>query len=89
MNIDLMEKRINRCQLGLFGYGADKGKTVNASLMVGEDLEAAIRKAMDGDRITCEAAWQVAEKLKLTKMDVSCACEALAIKICKCQLGAF
>ncbi len=88
-NIDLLEKRICKCQLGLYGYGANKGKAVEASLPVERDLEAAIRDAMDGDGITCEAAWDVAKRLNLPKMDVSCACEALEIKVCKCQLGAF
>lgn len=89
MNIDLLEKRICKCQMGLYGYGAEKGKAIEASPTVARDLETAIRDAMNGDRITCEAAWGVANRLKLAKIEVSNACEALEIKICKCQLGAF
>ena len=89
MNIDLLEKRINKCQLGLFGYGPQKAKSVEASAKVAQDLEAAIHGAMEGDRITCEAAWNVAKRLDLTKMDVACACEGMGIKVCQCQLGAF
>ena len=89
MNIDLLEKRINKCQLGLYGHGAEKGKAVEASSTVAQDLETAIRDAMDGDRITCEAAWDVADRLNLARMEVACACEALEIKVSTCQLGAF
>lgn len=89
MNIDLLEKRIRRCQLGLFGYGMKKKKAVKPAAMVTKTLKTSIRKAMDGDRITCQAAWEVAQTMSLTKLEVSSACEAMAIKIAKCQLGAF
>jgi len=89
MNIDLLEKRIRRCQLGLFGYDRKKTKWVKPAAMVTEKLETAIRGAMDGDRLTCQAAWDLAKKMNLTKLEVSSACEALGIKISDCQLGAF
>ncbi len=89
MNIDLLENRIRRCQLGLFGYGLKKKKAVKPAAMVTRTLKTAIRKAMEGDRITCQAAWEVAKKMNLTKLEVSSACEAIKIKISKCQLGAF
>ena len=89
INIDLLEKRINKCQMGLFGYGAEKSKAVEASSTVAQDLDTAIRDAMDGDCITCEAAWGVADRLNLTRIEVACACEALEIKVSTCQLGAF
>ena len=89
MNIDLLEKRIRRCQLGLFGYGLKKKKAVKPAAMVAPPLKKAIRQAMVGDRITCRAAWEVAQKMSLTKLEVASACEALQLKISKCQLGAF
>ncbi|WP_319409812.1 hypothetical protein [uncultured Desulfosarcina sp.] len=89
MNIDLLEKRIRRCQLGLFGYGLKKKKAVKPAAMVTKTLRTAIRKAMDGDSITCQAAWTLAKEMSLTRLEVSSACEALKIKISKCQLGAF
>lgn len=88
-NIDLLEKRICKCQLGLYGYGSKKGKAVDAAPTVAPALEKAIGDAMEGDRISCKAAWSVAARLNLPKLDVSNACEALGIKICKCQLGSF
>ena len=77
MNIDLLEKKIRRCQLGLFGYGLKK------------TLKTAIRKAMVGDRITCQATWELAQNMGMTRMELSSACEAMKIKISRCQLGAF
>ena len=89
MNIDLLEKRIRRCQLGLFGYDLKKKKAVKPAALVTKTLKIAIRKAMDGDCITCQAAWELAKKMSLTRLEVSSACEAMKVKISKCQLGAF
>ncbi|MGA6926294.1 MAG: hypothetical protein WBY88_11475 [Desulfosarcina sp.] len=89
INIDLLEKRIRRCQLGLFGSGAKKSKAVKPAAMVSENLQSAIRDALDGNRITCLAAWELAKKMGLTKMEMSSACEAMEVKITSCQLGAF
>lgn len=89
MNIDLLEKRIRRCQLGLFGYGVKKKKVVKPAAMVAAPLKRAIRKAMDGDRLTCLAAWNLARQMGLTKLELSSACEAMGVKVTECQLGAF
>ena len=89
INIDLMEKRISHCQMGLFGHGSKKGKAVAKADDVSAELEAAIRDAMDGDRLTCKTAWELADRMGLKKMDVACACEALGIKVGQCHLGAF
>ncbi len=89
MNVDLLEKRIRRCQLGLFGYDLKKKKAVKPAAMVTKTLKTAIRKAMDGDCITCQAAWDLAKKMSLTRLEVSSACEAMEVKISSCQLGAF
>lgn len=89
MNIDLLEKRIRRCQLGLFGYDLKKKKMVKPAILVTKRLKTAIRESMEGDRITCQAAWELAKRMSLTKLEVSSACEALQIRIANCQLGAF
>ncbi len=89
MNIDLLEKRINKCQMGLFGYGANKDKKIEVSSAVAQDLKKAITDAMDGGKISCDAAWAVANRLNLTKLEVACACESMEIKVSTCQLGAF
>ena len=85
--LDLLELRIGRCQLGLFGY--PEGKAVQPAAAVAPDLEAAIRGSLVGGRLPCKDAWKLAAKRKIAKMAVSAACEALKIRIKPCQLGAF
>ena len=85
--LDLLELRIGRCQLGLFGY--PEGKAVHPVAAVAPDLEAAIRARLAGGRLPCQAAWEIAVERKLARMAVSSACEALKIRIKPCQLGAF
>jgi hypothetical protein len=88
LTLDLMEIRISRCQLGLFGYGADK-RIVRAANAVSDELEKAIRDALVSGHLPCVAAWAIAERFGIPKMDVSSACEALKIRMKPCQLGAF
>ncbi len=86
--IDLIEYRITKCQLGLYGYGPQK-KIVKPAKKVSSALEKAIYQAMKNNRLACLTCWQIADGLHLSKMDVSAACEALDVKLCNCQLGAF
>lgn len=86
--IDLLEIPVTKCQLGLFGYGPRKG-FVKPAESVSPGLEDAIRKALVNDRLSCAAAWEIAKRLGIGKMDVTAACEALKIKIASCQLGTF
>ena len=85
---DLLELRLKKCQLGLFGYEPDK-RIVKPAETVSGELETCIRKELTDNRLFCEKAWKVAKKLGLTKMAVSSACERLGIKINACRLGAF
>jgi hypothetical protein len=85
--LDLLELRIARCQLGLFGY--PEGKAVQPAAAVASDLEAAIRDSLAGGKLPCKDAWEIAAKRKITRMAVSAACEALQIRVKPCQLGAF
>lgn len=86
--LDVLELRIVRCQLGLFGYSPQK-MIVTPAESVSPDLEKAIRDALRNERLPCESAWEIAQKFNIAKMDVTSACEALKIKIKPCQLGAF
>lgn len=86
--IDLVEKKISKCQLGLFGYGPGK-QAVKPAEDVDPDLEKAIRGSLEEGRLPCKAAWDVSKSLELRKMQVSSACETFGIKINKCQLGTF
>lgn len=85
---DRLKVRLVKCQLGLFGYKPDK-KIVKATEQVSAELKAAISNCLEDGRISCIKAWGVAAQLKIQKLPVSCACEALKIKIKECQLGAF
>ena len=86
--VDLLDYRLVKCQLGLFGYKPDK-KIVKSKPPEHPDLEAAIRAALTQGRLSCQDAWGIAQKYQIPKMTVSAACEALKIKIKPCQLGAF
>lgn len=86
--IDVLEISIAKCQLGLFGYRPRK-KIVRPANSVSSALEDAIRQALVKNRLSCAAAWEIAENFGLGKMEVTSACEALRLKISSCQLGAF
>jgi hypothetical protein len=86
--IDLMEARIAKCQLGLFGYHPEK-RIVKPAASPSPDIEDAVKRHLENGRITCKNCWQIAERAGLKKMDISNICEQLGIKVAKCQLGAF
>lgn len=84
--------RINRCQLGLFGYGPKaegKHKIVHAMEDVPERLAAHLRAATGDDGITCAAIWQIADELGYLRIEASSAVEAMGIRVSRCQLGCF
>ncbi len=86
--LDLMEYRICKCQLGLFGYHPQK-KIVAAANQVPSSLERQIKAQLVSRRLPCLNAWQLADQNGITYLNLSAACEALKIKISPCQLGAF
>ena len=86
--IDLMEVRLVRCQLGLFGYAPEK-RIVKAAAEWDPDLENDIRAALRDGRLPCAAAWSIARRHGLPRLEVANVCEALGIKVRPCQLGAF
>jgi hypothetical protein len=86
--IDLMEYRISKCQLGLFGYSPQK-KIVTPAPQVPPDLASEIRENLLNGKLPCATAWQLADRRGLSRLALSEACEALGIKVSPCQLGAF
>jgi hypothetical protein len=86
--VDLMNIRLAKCQLGLFGY-PPKNKIVELAAAIDPELSDAIRRGLVGDKLPCRSAWETAARLGVSKMTVSGACEAMGIKIKPCQLGAF
>jgi hypothetical protein len=86
--IDLLEYRLFRCQLGLFGYAPEK-KIVKAVMEAPEALRNLLRQRAVEGRISCLDCWDMSRELGIGKMEVSGACESLGIRIKPCQLGAF
>jgi hypothetical protein len=85
---DRLGLHICKCQLGLFGYPPQK-KIVSPLDHVDPELSAAIREVLESERLPCRRAWEIADRLGVSRMKVSAACESLGIKIKPCQLGAF
>ncbi len=87
IQIDLMEYRLSRCQLGLFGYKDQK--RLNPDIEISPSLSKKIDDVAPNGRISCEACWELADKENLSKLDMGSACEKKNMKIKPCQLGAF
>jgi hypothetical protein len=85
---DLMNFKLTKCQLGLFGYQPKK-KIVKPQDSIKEDLKDAITQSLLQGRLSCKRAWEIASRFNLGKMAVSSTCETMGIKIKDCQLGAF
>jgi len=88
--LDLLEVRISRCQLGLFGYEqAQKGKIIRAEEKFTPEIEEAIRGRLTDGGLPCVEAWEIAAEMNVPRLKISSACEALKIRVKPCQLGAF
>ena len=90
-NADLLEIKVQQCQLGLFGYGSTKGRhsILEQPESVSPELEKAIRDVLDNGKLPCLAAWNIADEFGLTKKAVCEAADKLEIKSTRCQLGVF
>ena len=86
--LDMLEIRIIRCQMGIFGYEPEK-KVVKPMDKIPDELKGAIESRLADGKLTCSSAWEISRTLNIPKMHVSSACERLAVKIKPCQLGAF
>ena len=85
---DLMNFKLTKCQLGLFGYQPQK-KIVKPQQSIDENLKEAISRSLSQGKLSCKSAWDIASRFNIRKMAVSGACETMGIKIKDCQLGAF
>ena len=85
---DLLNVRLTKCQLGLFGHEQAK-RGVTSQKPPYPEIENAILEAQVNNQLSCKAVWEIASQFGVTKIMVSNACEALGIKINACQLGAF
>ena len=86
--MDLLDIKLIKCQLGLFGYESGQ-KEVTPKSPESPQMEETIQSALVNGKLSCRAAWDIANRFNVPKLDVSAACEALGIKIKPCQLGAF
>ena len=86
--VDLLNFRLTKCQLGLYGYQPKK-KKVKPKMPLDQSLKNAITDAVVNGKLSCKKVWGIASLCNVHKLRVSCACEAMKIKIIKCQLGAF
>jgi hypothetical protein len=87
-NIDLMNYKLIKCQLGLFGYTPEK-KIVNAQDTPNNDLKNAIKNALVNEKLPCQSAWEIAARFQVPKLTVSGVAEGMGVKVKPCQLGAF
>ena len=78
--LDLLEIKISKCQIGIFGYGREN-KYVKPMADVPDSLKTAIRENLTDGKLACRDAWKIAEKLGIGRMDVASACDTLGIKI--------
>ncbi len=88
---DLLEIRIKKCQLGLFGWGEkpNHGKDIHAADSVSIEIKSALEEVGEKGGVTCAAVWAIADRLGTERKAVSTACDTLRLKIRACQLGAF
>jgi len=86
--IDLQNGRIQACQLGLFGHEKTKSIAQGGSGKITE-LGSDIQNTLVDGRLSCAAAWRIADTHAVPRLEVGRACEILGIKINQCQLGAF
>jgi len=85
---DLLECRLSRCQLGLFGYSPQR-RIVEPAAEIGAELRERLTGAATDGRISCAACWAIADTLRIERMAAAAGCELLGLKITHCQLGAF
>lgn len=86
--LDLLNLRIQKCQLGLFGHHPQK-RIIEPAQDVAPPLAAALRERVASGHIACKAVWEIAARLKISRLAAAAACETLKLKVTPCQLGAF
>ena len=82
--------RITHCQLGLFGYDAYGEKRWTRRLAtLPPDLERDVHQACTNGRLTCAAAWLLADERGLPRLLLGSVAETLDVRISGCLLGCF
>jgi hypothetical protein len=86
--IDLLEVRIVKCQLGLFGMGKEKNIPA-LSDKIDPGIEPAIKSSLVNDRLPCSTAWETAKRFNISRPMIAAVCEKMKVKVSPCQLGVF
>jgi len=88
---DLLGIKVEKCQLGLFGWGnkPNHGKDIHPTSSVPKEIERALQEVVEGGKVTCASLWAIADRMGIERKAVSTACETLGLKIRACQLGTF
>ena len=88
---DLLEIKIIKCQLGLFGWGEkpNHGEDIRTADSISPEMKSALEEAAENGVVTCATLWSIADRLGAKRKVVSAACETLKLKIRACQLGTF
>ena len=71
---DLLEMKIKKCQLGLFGWGKkpSHGKDIHAAVSVSVEMKSALEEVAENGVVTCAALWVIADRLGAERKAVSC-----------------
>ncbi len=85
---DLLELRLSKCQLGLFGC-ISGNKNFNPDARITLAVRKIILEKQSDGRIDCKTCWDIAKECKISRIDMGTFCEQLEIRIKPCQLGAF
>jgi hypothetical protein len=80
--------RIINCQLGCFGAKKATHEEL-VEMQISTPIAKAIQASLVDGRIPCQAAYEVARKLKVSRRRVGDTATKLEIRISGCQLGCF
>ncbi len=83
---------VDLCQLGLFGYGPKaehKSKLLRPMAAIDPELRSRIEARAGNRVISCLDCWEIADALRIERLAVGNAADAMGIKIRPCQLGCF
>ena len=89
---NVMDVRLTRCQLGLFGYPGKQGwnehNTAEQPVPLGMPEAIGVARDEDGT-LPCITAWEIASEFKASRMLAGYVADRRGVKITPCQLGAF
>lgn len=85
---DELKVRIINCQLGCFRVKIATNEELS-KMQIGPAVEKAVQASLFDGRLPCKIAFEVAEKLKVSRQRVGATAFKFNIRIADCQLGCF